>query len=273
MFRDGVWTPEIIARFWDYIGGQPYSQKICFSNLVGKGIIKFLKASHCLKEGIDVLDFGCGPGFLLQRMLPLGLFCYGVDSSEEQINLVNEKFSNYSAWKGGKVAFQPPLPFPSASFDLIICVEVVEHLTSEVRDSVLNEIFRLLKPKGRALFTTPNNEDLEKNTVYCPFCDIRFHRRQHLHSLSQKHLSSMLRFVGFNILFCEEMDFHALQSPHFNISWKSWDLRFLVKSFRHTTKYIMDFLSPKPFPYGRVFRYRAACKSDAPSLVALVEKP
>ena len=273
MVKDGVWTPEIIGRFWDYVGAQSYSQKICFSNLVGKGIIQFLNESHSLDEGMVVLDFGCGPGFLLQHMLSHGLICYGVDSSEEQINLVNEKFSTFSSWKGGKVAFRPPLPFLNASFDLIICVEVLEHLTPEIRDSVLNEIFRLLKPKGRALFTTPNNEDLEKNNVYCPFCDTRFHRRQHLHSLSQNHVSSMLQLIGFNILFCGGMDFHALQSRHFKITWKSWDLRFILKSLRLLTKYIIDFLNPKPFPYGRVFRYRAACKSDAPSLVALVESP
>ena len=143
----------------------------------------------------------------------------------------------------------------------------------EMQESVPLEIFRLLKPNGRALFTTPNNEDLDRNKVYCPFCETRFHKRQHLHSLNSRLMFSMLQSLGFNILFCKSLDFYALQSRHFNITWKSWDIRFIVKSLRILKKQVMDVVNPKPFPYGRVFRTRSGCKSNAPHLCALVEKP
>ena len=171
------------------------------------------------------------------------------------------------------MACQPQLPFPDASFDLMICVEVLEHLMPEMQEVIPLEIFRLLKPKARALFTTPNNEDLARKIVFCPFCETRFHRRQHLRSLNSKDMFSMLQSIDFNILFCENLNFHALQSRHFNITWKSWDLRFIVKSLRILSNRVMDFLNPKPFPYGRVFRTRSGCKSNAPHLCALVEKP
>lgn len=273
MVNDGIWTPEIISRFWDYVGKQSHQQDLCFSKLLGKGILQFLVKSCNLRPEMVALDFGCGPGFLLHRLLLQGLICYGVDSSPKQIDLVNKKFSSFASWKGGSVAFHPPLPFPDASFDLIICVEVLEHLLPEMEEVIPLEIFRLLKRKGRALFTTPNKEDLDIITVYCPFCDTRFHRREHLRSLNSDYMGSMLQSFGFDILFCESLDFYALQSRHFNITWKSWDLRFLVKSLRILNKRIMDFLNPKPFPYGRVFRARSGCKSNAPHLCALVEKP
>lgn len=273
MVKDGTWTPEIISRFWNYVGKQPYQQDLCFSNQVGKGVLKFLIESRSVREGMVALDFGCGPGFLLQYLLSQGLVCYGVDSSLEQIDLVNEKFSNSSSWRGGSVAFHPPLPFPDASFDLIICVEVLEHLMPEMQEAIPLEIFRLLKPNGRALFTTPNNEDLDRNKVYCPFCDTRFHRRQHMRSLNSKDMFTMLQAFGFDILFCESIDFYALQSRHFNITWKSWNLRFVVKSLRLVSKQLLDSLNPRRFPYGRVFRARSKCNSNAPHLCALVQKP
>lgn len=273
MANDGKWTPEIISRFWDYVGKQPYSQELCFSNLSGKGIIQFLIESRSMRKEMVVLDFGCGPGFLLQHLLSQGLICYGVDSSSEQIDLVNKKFTDFPSWRGAGVAFQPPLPFPDASFDLITCVEVLEHLMPEMHETIPFEIFRLLKPKGRALFTTPNNEDLARKNVYCPFCETRFHRRQHLRSLNSKDMFSMLQSIDFNILFCESIDFRKLQSSHFNITWKSWDLRFIVKSLFLLKNQIMDILNPRPFPYGRVFRARSGCKSNAPHLCALVQKP
>jgi SAM-dependent methyltransferase len=51
-----------------------------------------------------------------------------------------------------------PLPFPDRSFDLIVAVEVVEHLEN-IR-AVCREFQRLLVPGGHVLLTTPNNESL-----------------------------------------------------------------------------------------------------------------
>ena len=64
MVKDGTWTPEIISRFWDYVGTQLYSQELCFSNLTGKGIIQFLIESRSMEKEMVALDLGCGPGFL-----------------------------------------------------------------------------------------------------------------------------------------------------------------------------------------------------------------
>lgn len=48
-----------------------------------------------------------------------------------------------------------PLPFADASFDLVWCSEVIEHLKSPPR--FLQEVRRILKPGGSAILTTPNS--------------------------------------------------------------------------------------------------------------------
>ncbi|CAN5667829.1 hypothetical protein BH18ACT13_BH18ACT13_01660 [soil metagenome] len=45
------------------------------------------------------------------------------------------------------------LPFPDASFDCVICTEVLEHCPEP--QAVMNEIARVLRPRGRAFITTP----------------------------------------------------------------------------------------------------------------------
>lgn len=46
------------------------------------------------------------------------------------------------------------LPYPSTSFDLVTCTEVIEHL--ENYRKLIREVERVLKPNGVAIFTTPN---------------------------------------------------------------------------------------------------------------------
>lgn len=79
-----------------------------------------------------VLDVGCGPGFLMALLLEHGLVVDGVDFSSASLDLA-------PASVAGRIALAPvtALPFPDASYDLVVCREVLEHLTVvEVRRTV-----------------------------------------------------------------------------------------------------------------------------------------
>ena len=47
-----------------------------------------------------------------------------------------------------------PLPFPDGHFSLVTCVETMEHL--ENFRALIREVFRVLRPGGLAVFSTPN---------------------------------------------------------------------------------------------------------------------
>ena len=49
-----------------------------------------------------------------------------------------------------------PLPGHEGAFDVVVAAEVIEHL--ENPRFMIREIFRLLRPGGVAIVTTPNNE-------------------------------------------------------------------------------------------------------------------
>lgn len=49
---------------------------------------------------------------------------------------------------------QKPLPFDKNSFDLVICMDTLEHLFDP--EFTMKEIFRVIKPKGTVIISIPN---------------------------------------------------------------------------------------------------------------------
>jgi ubiquinone/menaquinone biosynthesis C-methylase UbiE len=71
------------------------------------------------------LDAGCGEGETLVRLEPLlGSRIAAIDISAYSIQRVRERLPNVEA-RTGSVA---DLPYPDSSFDLVMCLEVIEHL-------------------------------------------------------------------------------------------------------------------------------------------------
>jgi SAM-dependent methyltransferase len=63
-----------------------------------------------------------------------------------------------------KLDLNGPLPFPDAGFDLVMAVEILEHLESP--RAFLREIFRVLRPGGLAVVTTPNITSLPSRILF-----------------------------------------------------------------------------------------------------------
>ncbi len=102
-----------------------------------------------------VLDLGCGPGWAVVEAAGQGAEAFGADVS---ISLLQQAVSNT---QNAKVTKQPcflmagsdAVPFLDASFDLIICTELIEHTFKTAE--TLSEINRLLKPGGQCIFSFP----------------------------------------------------------------------------------------------------------------------
>jgi methionine biosynthesis protein MetW len=99
------------------------------------------------------------------------------------------------------------LPFPDASFDLVLCIEVLEHLFSP--DQAASEILRVLKPGGHLVCSTPNVGywRLRANMMFGlwnPLGDElsveRPWRDPHIRFFTPKTLERMLRLTGFKMV-------------------------------------------------------------------------
>jgi ubiquinone/menaquinone biosynthesis C-methylase UbiE len=74
----------------------------------------------------------------------------GIDISAEAIKKSKKKYPRFKYF----VADATNLPFPTSSFDCVVCSEVIEHVPEE--EKVLLEAKRVLKNGGVFIITTPN---------------------------------------------------------------------------------------------------------------------
>jgi len=103
-----------------------------------------------LARGAKLLDAPCGDGEVSVELAKLGFEVSAVD-------MVDELLPEARAALGGRFRIADmtrPLLWPDAGFDLILCVEGIEHL--EDAFAFLREMYRLLKPGGILILSTPN---------------------------------------------------------------------------------------------------------------------
>jgi 2-polyprenyl-3-methyl-5-hydroxy-6-metoxy-1,4-benzoquinol methylase len=262
------WTPENVRRLWTYWNSKAHLQGENFSYQVGAGIVNFLQSTGRLQG--KALDYGCGLGYVLQNLLDRGLECSAAEFSAESVDLVNRKFHTYPHWKGATLVSGLPTKFQSAAFDVIICTEAVEHLSDDLLPQVISEMYRLLKPGGTILFTTPNEEDLEQAMTYCPFCEAEFHKVQHLRSFSQASLKNLLESHGFQLLFCQNINFAEFQRTVTLSPYKELSLNRLREWLATKKDVYLDRISPRSFPEGRDFNRRSG---PGPHLCAVATRP
>lgn len=107
-----------------------------------------LTAAGCsLSDVARVLDWGCGPGRVVLRLLERHphLDVYGIDTDRASVDWLQEH-----APAGVFVAVdpEPPTPFDDESFDLVINHSVLTHLDAPAQRAWLAEIARILQPDG-----------------------------------------------------------------------------------------------------------------------------
>ena len=161
-----------------------------------------------------ILDVGCGDGnftMLLARACK-AKDVYGVEISEKGVEL---------ARKNGIRCYhldidEDVFPFEDNYFDAVFAGEVIEHLYNP--DHFLDEVYRVLKPKGVFILTTPNLASLYNRIAlllgYLPYtlsCSLRYsvgylfkspsaEVSDHIRAYTLHALTTLLKLHGFRIL-------------------------------------------------------------------------
>jgi ubiquinone/menaquinone biosynthesis C-methylase UbiE len=105
-----------------------------------------------LRPGEKALDIGCGPGALAllakARVGPEGEV-HGIDPSPEMIELARKKAAGAGAAVRFQIGAAEDLPYPDASFDVVLSTLMLHHLPDDLRPQAIKEVARVLKPGGR----------------------------------------------------------------------------------------------------------------------------
>jgi ubiquinone/menaquinone biosynthesis C-methylase UbiE len=110
--------------------------------------------------GKSVLDLGCGKGRFARALHERGACTVGLDASARMLG---------EAHGLARVrASAARLPFPHATFDAVVAIEVFEHLHRRALDAALAEMARVLRPGGRAAIVDKNAAALDARRPWLP---------------------------------------------------------------------------------------------------------
>ena len=149
-FYDDLWDE---GRERDINIGWGYEQRRLHST-----IFEFLN----IKEDDLVLEIGCGRGDLIEKsskeykkVTALDISSAGVKEARKRVDMnCNSEFLVSDATK---------LPFNAHQFDVVIFSEVLEHIIDQER--CIQEIYRVIKPNGHLMLTTPNSGGVHRNMI------------------------------------------------------------------------------------------------------------
>jgi len=169
VLQDIEWGPGVKAYYLD----RPAKEEARSDSLwnIGDSTVLDLSPGHALRrtivremidqrvhepaEGDDlrVLDLGCQQGHVTEILVGKWERVFAIDISPEYLGLVT------SLLKVPVVqADAEKLPFPEETFDLVVMTEILEHLPDP--EQALSEVFKIVKPGGAVILSTPNRSSL-----------------------------------------------------------------------------------------------------------------
>jgi SAM-dependent methyltransferase len=134
------------------------SDKLISDNPIHQRLLKAYIAAKPHVKG-DLLEVGCGEGRGVEILLNEVDAYHGLDKIQEVIEDLQRRFP--------KVCFEqaviPPFQtIASNKFDSVVSFQVIEHIQDD--RLFLQEIYRVLKPGGKAIISTPNiRQTLSRN--------------------------------------------------------------------------------------------------------------
>jgi SAM-dependent methyltransferase len=113
-----------------------------------RAIVDRLLATASAAGPKDIVDIGCGTGWLVERLAAAGHRMTAVDYRPEAIDAVRDRCAHARAI----VADASDVPLADGSADVIVLLDVLEHTDDS---AALAEVRRLLRPGGVALIGVP----------------------------------------------------------------------------------------------------------------------
>jgi 2-polyprenyl-3-methyl-5-hydroxy-6-metoxy-1,4-benzoquinol methylase len=185
-----IWDTETTVRFWNHYSLRP---DLYFTNRYGSRLLDYI--AQLLPADGNIIDYGCGTGGLTGLLLDRGFLVAAADISSVAVNEVSQRFANRDHFLGA--SHVEDLLQSRKKFAAAFLIEMIEHANDLSLSVVFDNIRNLLLPRGLLVITTPNDENLQDESVYCPCCDQTFHRWQHVRSWSTSTLRLFLLQQGF----------------------------------------------------------------------------
>ena len=159
-----------------------------------------------------VLDVACGAGYGSNYLITCGAKeVLGVDLSKNAIEYAKNHYSKKNLYflQGNAVS----LPFHNNFFDVVVSFETIEHINEY--EKYLEEIKRVLKPRGIFICSTPNI----KYTQH-PYFHVKEFYPEEFFSLLEKHFGNIERYGQYIGLITRINDVFRVKSRFYGLAGK-----------------------------------------------------
>lgn len=152
----------LIRTFFEfkYIKKDPY-----LTTIDEKEIIKLEKSFDLVKDSRykNILDIGCGEGYLVEKLIPLADRIVALDISKLALQRAEKRIR-----KDAHIDFiqKDILKYkPGENFDLIICSEILYYLQLEDVKTIAGKLIEWISPNGKLLLVNVYSKTERENGV------------------------------------------------------------------------------------------------------------
>lgn len=149
LLEEFSWNPWFLETYWP-----ENAQRV-------KSIVELASRADAPAGGKQpaVLEVGCANGYIACLFAELGFRAFAIDSYDESTR--DEMFARREiAYTKGNLNDDPPLAtFANNSMDVVVLGEVFEHILNHPA-GLLQAVYRILRPGGMVILTTPNPSTL-----------------------------------------------------------------------------------------------------------------
>ena len=195
------------SDYYENIDGRTaaWSKQEAVPTAEGSHLAPFARRIIQLGSGGHFLDIGCQTGGLIGMVTSAFEKCYGIDIGryeKEWSKLPDSKFIVHDIDAA-------PLPFPDASFRVVSCLMVLEHVFDVF--GLVKEARRVVQPGGSFIIEVPNvgyfkhilalikGHVPRTGAQIYPFSEAEGWDGQHLHYFTVSELTWLLNHAGFRV--------------------------------------------------------------------------
>jgi 2-polyprenyl-3-methyl-5-hydroxy-6-metoxy-1,4-benzoquinol methylase len=221
---------------------------------------RYLAARRALDQrgitsGARVLDIGCG--ISAQADMFRDLRYVGADLNRIRL----KRAGAVNRWAAYAVEDITRMGWRDHSFDAVVCLEVIEHIPESLRPAVITELFRVLRPDGLLVLSTPNGRITAPKRVLGRKCE-----RSHERELSVAEVQDLIDCAGAVLHSVEGIDNLVLPAGrvaagviHLAATWPRLRRRLqrvATKAGYETLLYVAS-----PAPSGRMIKTASALRN------------
>ena len=152
-------------------------------------------------SGMAAVDVGCGPGHFSRILSKQGWAVTSIDTDPQ--NLAATQPFVAATRLGDAISVLQELP--PENYDLALALELIEHMPKSLGQTLLTALWKVLKPGGELLLSTPNRFSMEGLVGYYWGEKLRKWDKwnawdaTHVHIYSTQEIIKLLKQCGFTV--------------------------------------------------------------------------